>query len=303
MQKFKWIAYIVLIIVTISLTIFIYNKTNENNYKKEETEKEKSLSEIKFLESKIINLLNTLNNIESKNYDISIGEISQKNSEESSKSSESENKNSSEESNSSQGNSEGEQSDSNSSSDNKKFELNFQGVLANTKDINWDSIKSEVENLYTSIPVITIDLYQLNNNEEDILNFNKEFDNLAIVVKNQNKEETLAELSKIYDYFPIFIENATNDEVYKTIVKTKSDIIKSYVILDSNNWVEIGNNIKSAITTYSELLSNSNIEENRQYSINKGYVMLNELQNAFNIEDKEIFLIKYKNLLEEINSI
>ena len=31
--------------------------------------------------------------------------------------------------------------------------------------------------------------------------------------------------------------------------------------------------------------------------------MLNELQNAVNLKDKEIFLIKYKNLLEEINGI
>ena len=31
--------------------------------------------------------------------------------------------------------------------------------------------------------------------------------------------------------------------------------------------------------------------------------MLNELQNATNVKDEAVFLIKYKNLLEEINNM
>ena len=31
--------------------------------------------------------------------------------------------------------------------------------------------------------------------------------------------------------------------------------------------------------------------------------MLNELQNAVNLKDTTVFLIKYKNLLEEMNNI
>lgn len=31
--------------------------------------------------------------------------------------------------------------------------------------------------------------------------------------------------------------------------------------------------------------------------------MLNELQNATNLKDTAVFLIKYKNLLEEMNNI
>ena len=37
--------------------------------------------------------------------------------------------------------------------------------------------------------------------------------------------------------------------------------------------------------------------------INKAYVIINELQNAINLEDTDIFLIKYKNLLEELQNI
>ena len=47
----------------------------------------------------------------------------------------------------------------------------------------------------------------------------------------------------------------------------------------------------------------SNKENINQYNINKVYVMINELQNAVTLKDKEVFLIKYKNLLEELQNI
>ena len=63
------------------------------------------------------------------------------------------------------------------------------------------------------------------------------------------------------------------------------------------------NDITEAIKTYETLLTSANIETNKQASINKAYIMLNELQNAINLKDKQVFLIKYKNLLEEINNM
>lgn len=73
MKKFKKIAYIILIIIIIILSLTIYTNANKNN---EQDEYDKAFSEIKFLESKIVNLLNSMNNIETRNYKISYGEIS-----------------------------------------------------------------------------------------------------------------------------------------------------------------------------------------------------------------------------------
>ena len=100
---------------------------------------------------------------------------------------------------------------------------------------------------------------------------------------------------------PKFLQQ--EDELYKTIVETKSNIFKAYAKLDSGNWGKISDNIKNAINIYAKLLTNPNIETNKQYSINKGYIMLNELKNATDIQDTSVFLIKYKNLLEEIDNI
>lgn len=185
----------------------------------------------------------------------------------------------------------------------KKFELKAKNVLTDTDDIDWDSIKSEIENLYTSLPSITIDLYQLNINQEDILAFNTEYDKLTGVVKDDKKEETLVELTKVYAYLPKFLRDSGQEEVYTTLVETKENIFRGYSKLDGENWKEISEDIKNAIDSYTKLLTNPDMDARKQYNISKAYIMLNELQNAVSLQDTKVFLIKYKNLLEEINNI
>lgn len=160
-----------------------------------------------------------------------------------------------------------------------------------------------MEGIYVSIPSITMDFYELNLNQEDILGFNTQYDNLTKAVKSEKKEEVLARLTSVYDYLPKFLRGASQDALYTTIIETKSHIFKAYSKLDGGNWQEISSDIKNAIDTYSKLLTNTEIDARKQYNISKGYIMINELQNAINLKETSVFLIKYKNLLEEFNNI
>ena len=304
MKKYKKIAYLLLVIIVAVLSVTVYANASKED---KESKKEKNFSEVEFLETKLLNLFNEMNNIETRNYNISASEIStqaenQKNSENSGGNTQG--SNSKEEG----GNSNTNSSSSDSSSDtqsksSKKFDLVEKGILTSTEDVNWKDVKNEIEILYSSIPTITLDLYQSNTNQQDILNFNKEFDNLTMVVKQEKKEETLTELSKLYDYMPKFMENSTDDQLQKVVTETKANILKAYSKLDSKNWEEISNDIKQAIDIYSKLLTDTNIDSSKQYTISKIYVMINELQNAIQLQDESIFLIKYKNIIEEMNTL
>lgn len=302
LKKFKRIAYIILLVIIIVLSLTIYTSATKNDG---QDQKEKTFSEIKYLESKFIDIFNSMNNIESKNYSISTTELSKESTQKSSTESSSDSGSGGESGGSSSSQSQSSESSGSEqdSEDKKKFELKSNGVLLNSDDINWDNIKSEIERLYSSIPTITLDLYQLDINKEDILGFNKEFDQLTIVIKDNKKEETLQELTKVYEYIPKFLGSATNNELYKKLIETKVDILKGYSKLDSEKWSEISNDIQKAIDTYSSVLTNTQIDTSKQYSINKTYIMLNELQSAVNTEDTSVFLIKYKNLVEEINNM
>ena len=301
MKNLKRIGYIVLIAIIIILGFIIYSNANKNN---ENNQQEKVLSEIKYIESKLVQLFNEMNKIESRNYTISIGEISKD-------SSSSQNSIESNSGGSEGGTSSGEESDStdnsnsslNSDQDNKKFELQLSGVLTNKEDINWDYIKGEIENIYTSLATITIDFYQIGTTQENVIKFNQQLDKLSIAIKEENKELVLGELSNLYTNLSNITQNINGNELYKKVIKIKDNIFKAYSKLDTGDWEEIANDISNAITLYSELLTNTTENIEKQYEINKGYILINEMQNAVNLQDVSIFLIKYKNLLEELNSI
>lgn len=313
MKNIKRITYIVLFVIVIVLSFTIYTNASKDNQK---DQKDKTFVQIKYMEGKIANLLNAMNHIEARNYSVVTSEMSKETTEKS----QSKNSSSSGESQESGGksssggggsSSEGEGSSEDSSEGStsgeeekeKKFELKSKGVLTNTEDVNWDIVKSEVENLYTSLPSITMDLYQFNVKQEDVLGFNTEYDRLTSAVKDEKKEDTLAELTKVYEYFPKFLRDSGQEELYTTLVETKMNVFKGYSKLDAGDWQQIARDIKNAVDTYSKLLTNTQIDTRKQYNVSKTYIMLNELQNAVNLEDPAVFLIKYKNLLEEMNNI
>ena len=313
MKNFKRIGYIILIVIIAILGFVIYSNANKSE---ENSGREKVLSEIKYVESKLVQIFNEMNKIESRNYSIAIGEIS-KDSGSSGANGQSRGQSNDESSSESGsgggegGTSSGEQSDSSSNSnsssnsdqDNKKFELQLSGVLTNKEDINWEYVKGEIENLYTSVATITLDFYQIGANQDNILSFNQQIDNLSLAVKDENKKTTLTELSNLYTNLSNITQNIEGNETYKMVVRIKENIFKAYSKLDAGKWDEISNDINNATSIYSELLTNASNGIDNQYEINKGYILINEMQNAVKLQDVSVFLIKYKNLLEELNSI
>lgn len=294
MKKYKKIAYIFFIIIVIGISFTVYGTVNQHT---EKIENEKIISEVKYLESELVDILNKLNNIEISDYSISVNNITAKSNNEEKEQTDNTNSNS-------QNNTNNEKSNStnNNETEQKEFVVNKNGILTNNNDVNWENIKNKIENLYSTIPIITIDLYKSKNiNQEDILNFNKEIDNLTVLIKNENKEKVLEKLSEIYKYIVGFYDAIYNKESDKLIIKTKYNILKAYSKIGFKNWDEILNDIKEASNIYSKLLTDTSIEQNKQNLISKVYVMINELQNAIQVQDESIFFIKYKKLIEEIN--
>lgn len=301
MKKFKIISYIILLIVLVILALTVYTSAKQDNDK---DEKEKVVSEIRYLDTKLVDLFNNMNNIEMRNYKIYTTKIEESRSAETTGGGNS--------SSESVQNSEGASSDSSSSSEGsntdttntgENYEMTESGILTSSRDIDWTACKNEVELIYTSISTITLDLYKQNVTQEDILNFNKELDNLTTSLQQENKQTALDNLIKIYEYIPKFAQNVSDDILYKTVLETKLNVFKAYGKLDTKDWGTMSTNLTDAINVYSSLLTNTGIETGKQSSINKGYVMLNELKNAVDLQNDSIFLIKYKNLLEEINNL
>lgn len=249
MKKFRPALIVLFAVIIVILSIFLVkNKNNDKN-----KDNDKVVSEIKYMDNKLMTLLNNMNNISLEGYNISV----------------------------------------------RKTSINKEKrILTNDNEINWEEIKNEVEILYTTIPTMTLDFYNSNINQQEILGFNKELDELTIAIKEENKEQTLIKLANLYRYLPVFISNFSENSEYVNLIEAKSNVFNSYVFVNLDNWSEATNYINKAIDSYSPVLNNLK-ENSNQYDNQKIYVILNELKSTTNLKDKNVFLIKYRNFLEE----
>lgn len=304
-KRFKEI--LILLIIFAILLVSLTGCSNSNNSGQDL--KEKVDSEMLFLDTKLLQMLNDLNGIVFVNYVVSAQEVK----ESESTSSNNKEENSSEENS----NSEGEpgsdsQSNSNSSDDSSSkskkttaldYSMEPNGILSAKNSTDWNSLKYDVEQLYASWATIILDLYKLNINSDDILGFSNDLDLTTKAIKAENKKESLALLAKLYSYIPKYAESYSDNITKINVLKTKSCILNAYSIIEENRKEDAKKEIANAEQRYLPIINNTATDINKQFNINKAYILLKELQNSIDTETTEIFYIKYRNLMEELNII
>ena len=173
-------------------------------------------------------------------------------------------------------------------------------LVINKDEIDWITIKSETEIMYTSWNSIILDLYNSNIENEDILAFSKTLDDAILAVKTEDKKKSLEVLANLYSLLPKYINKIEVDESLKNIIQTKSNILNAYALVENENWTEVQNQINLADTAYSKVTNDIKYIENRQGEVSRIYILIKELKNSINSKDKDIFYIKYKNLMNLI---
>lgn len=315
-RVFKSIILIILIIFMIVTLTGCGKKQSE-----EELSKQKLDQEIQYLDTKFVSLMNMLNNISFSNYKVTSEDIKEEKDESKGNSSDSGqggSKSSSEggassksggdsDSNSSSGSESGEESSSgeDSKEQNKIFKLTEDNILSldpNT-DIAWDLIKSEIENLYSIWTTITIDMHTAGVNSNDILEFNTILDSLAVQAKDENKQGSLDNLSKLYNLLPKYMSSYSDNEIKKSVLNTKSHLLTAFCMMDSDRWEDMHTEILNANQEFSTIINNVNIDKNKKLNVNRAYLLLKEAQNSIETKDKEVFLIKYKNTIQELDML
>lgn len=288
--------------------IILFCLTGCNNKPTTDDEKSKIDEELDYLDSKIVSIMNKLNNISLENYTITSEEISL--GEEGGSSSE---KSSSEEKTTQGSESETQEKQSTSqskqSTEQEKSNVTITQMEAKTiletdeNNIDWKLIKNEIEIINEAWASIIIDLSNLNVESYDILNFSSTLDKCIISIKDENKVDTLKNIANLYSIIPKFEKQISNKNSIQNIKQVKSYIINAYAFAEEENWTEIEKNISEAENVFKNLTNDIEYMKNKEYKVNKTYVLMKELQNSLQNKDKKIFYIKYKNLLENINTL
>ena len=275
---------VLIIITTTGIVIYFNSKQNEDKLE------EKLEAELDFIGRELVNMANSLNNIKYNNYSL---QVNKENSlEENDKDKSKENDKSEEE--------------STNSDQSKELTTNYiveeKGILnTNLNDLDWDYLKNNIERLYNIWTTTIIDLNSANINNNDILSFSNILDYTTISAKNEDKTAVLNNLASLYSYIPTFLSQIKSDNKKIQLSKTINSLLNSYVFVNQNDWDSAEINIEESIASYMQIINN--VDEKSKYSQNKVtriYVLLNELKNSILLNDKEIYFIKYKNLLEEL---
>ena len=169
-NKVIFLSFILCVVCIVTLTGCEYKTANENI-------KSKVLQEIDYLDTKIVSILNSLNNISLQGYTITSEEISL---EKKSDTSNSGGQSNSEKSSSQNGQSGNQQSNSQTQSENGNniniTQMKSQNILEiDENNIDWQIIKNEIETINEAWTVIILDLSSLNLDKkvENILNIRK----------------------------------------------------------------------------------------------------------------------------------
>lgn len=287
------VSKIIIVLAIISGIIFTFSVlSNANN---SESEINRNEEEITYLDTKLLSLINYLNNIDLQNYKVVLTKVETSNS-------------------ASSDNSSGQKSQSNdgedsaeSGTDSKETTLSKmeqETIISETPEIDWKSIEGELEILCSTWPSIVLDLYDLNINPEDILNFSGDLDETIINVKNKDKALSCMYLAKLYSYLPKFLDKSTGDEVKMRAIEVKTYIVNAYSFAETDNWLKMEEEVTKAENILTSLVNDARlVDSDKKYNINKAYILVEELKKSLGTKDKGIFYIKYKNVLEQLNII
>ena len=265
------------IIFLVALVIIFFSGCSKQKTDEEQL-RDKNISEIDYLDNYIMLMLNSINDIDLKQYDAKIektenlNEILQ----------------------------ESEETSSEDTGNNVvQYSMVPNTILNADKTINWKNLKLEIENLNNTWPSIIVDLYKANVDNKKLTEFSDLINTCIVNIKNENRTETLNSLAKLYEYIPVFLEKIVTDDQQVALAKTKVEVIKAYVNIDFANWEELKTSLDRAISNFEPIVNNTN-EAEKEYNIRKAYVLLQEFKNAVDTNDKDLLFMKYKNLMEEL---
>lgn len=321
MKRGKWKKYLIIAGIAIVVIIIVIVGVREimNNNTKESSINKKINNELDYLGTTTLSMINSLNNlnledvVKVRRTATSSGENSQNNANSSlGNLSGDEEKNNSKSSDSQQQ----EDSSSNSKTDEtsstgtdtkntKSFSLEDNSILLrDNTNVDWRTLESEAENLFTAWSTIILDLNSLNISNEDILAYNSNLDSLLKALKENDKANSAISLANLYSLNSKYINESSKNDESKKLAYIKSNVISAYSLVTAEKWEQVNQLLDQAEKGLLDVINTSgNTEERKQTKINKSYVMLKELIKTSNEKNAEIFYLKYINLIKELNNI
>lgn len=307
------VSIIIVLLVLSSLIVFA------SNGKEELTLEEKVTQEIKYIDNYLVSMLGDFNGLHIGSF------LKEDNSSEwqfdsmqadtksNSNNQSSNNTNSSSENSANMNQTSNSQSNTQEESQSKDHLINSKpnskdarnGILANQGkyETQWETIQTQIENLYQTWNTISIDLNSLNVDGKTILAFNDFLNASTQNIKKKDKVKAMSEIVKLYQLLPKYSQGYKPDSKETNVLEIKASVVAAYVDVSNGDWDSAKKQLSGAITQFTSLLNSVGQGFQNQTLVNQCYILVNELNKAITLQDKEIFFIQYQNLMEKMDII
>lgn len=299
---------IIILIISAAIVLFILSSliVFAGNEKQEPKLEDKVAQEIDYLDRYIVALLGDFNGISietylekenSSNLQITKEQTLQENTSQDNNGNETTGQENTQSKNSSQSN-------STQSNVQNNIETNT-SILSNNENysINWELIQKQIEELYQTWNTVSIDLHSLNIDSSSILSFSDFLNNSTQNIKKKDKEKSMESIIKLYQLLPKYSESYSPDSKETNMLKIQSKVVTAYVNVSNEKWQEAQDQLTEASSQFANLLNSVNQNFKNQTTANQCYILINELNKAVNLKDKDIFFIEYQNLIGKMFTI
>lgn len=187
----------------------------------------------------------------------------------------------------------------------KEAEMTLVNSLTETdnQEPDWDAITNIYENILSTWPTTQLDLKKAGVEEEHLENINVHLNGIAQSLLNKDKNSCLVNLYNLYSQIPTYMEVVSRDSYTTNLYNTKMDILNAYTLANADNkWSEISASIKSATTQFEKIV-NSKSDDKEKDNLEKIHSMLKNLENTVALNNKNIFYMQYKNVMQEIANL
>ena len=179
--------------------------------------------------------------------------------------------------------------------------MSANSIIGDEKQINWEELRSKIESLYSSWPIISIDLQEIDVSTELLNQFEKSMDLVAVAIKENNKDTAIQNLVELYKYLPEFTKSNGN-ESKKVILECKYNLLICYRYASMQDWEKLNEGISDLKMAFSNIRVDDDDMKGKEINVENCFVIINGMENLGEIRDESVFFIKYRNLMKEFDN-
>lgn len=164
----------------------------------------------------------------------------------------------------------------------------------------WDEVKGDMQKINDTWNTLILDLTEVNVQNQEIIGFSNDLNDLLICVSKESETTMLEKLSDMYAKVIIFKEAYSEEKNKIQKNKIKSEVLGIYSLIHKEDYETAKMRIASTIENYKNLMNDIYYAEENAYNLNKIYVLLEEFGNSIQTENYDLIRMKYIVTIENL---